>query len=187
MPISEISDLLTTRSWPARVAAGLPSGLSRICLEPYPKARRGFPAGTPALTGWFTEKKRRNPISENHEGRWLLRKSGRKTSWKRKDMDSGKRAARAAEHSAWISRSPSPPDGNSYAIGVECDRPASPPSLKNARAREVLAAERAGQGGTPHIHRGFRHNAWTHSGDNRTSTASKEAVENALRSEGEFQ
>jgi hypothetical protein len=69
-----------------------------------------------------------------------------------------------------------------YAVGVECDAPRHR-LLEKARAREVWRPNVLGKA-VPHIHRVSSY-AWTHSGEAERQRL-KEAVENALRSEGGF-
>jgi primosomal replication protein N'' len=173
MPISEISDLLTTRRGPR---------VPRDYLQGYLEYARTVSEGTgdsgrALLDRMVTDKGAPHDLG-NHED------DGFTKSVEDFMKAQGWTPAKARDGGAFsLDFAITDPRTGLYAIGVECDAPRHR-LLEKARAREVWRPNVLSKA-VPHIHRVSSY-AWTHSGDAERQHL-KEKVENALRSEGGFQ
>ena len=173
MPVSEISDLLTTRSGPR-----VPRDYLQGYLEYARTVSEGSAdSGRTLLERLVTEKSADQDFG-NHED------DGFTKSVEKFLEAQGWKPAKARDGGAFsLDFAITDPRTGLYAIGVECDAPRHR-LLERARAREVWRPKVLGKA-VPYIHRVSSY-AWTHSGDDERQRL-KEAVENALRSEGGFQ
>lgn len=173
MPISEISDLLTTRRGPR-----VPRDYLQGYLEYARTVSEGAgDSGKTLLDRMVTEKSAEHDLG-NHED------DGFTKSVEDFMEAQGWTPAKARDGGAFsLDFAITDPRTGLYAIGVECDAPRHR-LLEKARAREVWRPNVLGKA-VPHIHRVSSY-AWTHSGDTERQRL-KEAVENALQSEGGFQ
>jgi hypothetical protein len=173
MPISEISDLLTTRRGPR-----VPRDYLQGYLEYARTVSEGAgDSGRTLLDRMVTDKGAEHDLG-NHED------DGFTKSVEDFIEAQGWTPAKARDGGAFsLDFAITDPRTGLYAIGVECDAPRHR-LLEKARAREVWRPNVLSKA-VPHIHRVSSY-AWTHSGDVERQRL-KEAVENALRSEGGFQ
>jgi hypothetical protein len=170
MPISEISDLLTTRRGPR-----VPRDYLQGYLEYARTVSEGAgDSGRTLLDRMVTEKSAEHDLG-NHE------EDGFTKSVENFMEAQGWTPAKARDGGAFsLDFAVTDPRTGFYAIGVECDAPRHR-LLEKARAREVWRPNVLGKA-VPHIHRVSSY-AWTHSGDTERQRL-KDAVEIALRSEG---
>jgi primosomal replication protein N'' len=173
MPISEISDLLTTRRGPR-----VPRDYLQGYLEYARTVSEGAgDSGRTLLDRMVTEKSAEHDLG-NHED------DGFTKSVENFMEAQGRTPAKARDGGAFsLDFAVTDPRTGLYAIGVECDAPRHR-LLEKARAREVWRPNVLGKA-VPHIHRVSSY-AWSHSGDTERQRL-KEAVESALRSEGGVQ
>jgi primosomal replication protein N'' len=173
MPISEISDLLTTRRGPR-----VPRDYLQGYLEYARTVSEGAgDSGRTLLDRMVTEKRVERDLG-NHED------DGFTKSVESFMEAQGWAPTRARDGGAFsLDFAITDLRTGLYAIGVECDAPRHR-LLERARAREVWRPKVLSKA-VPHIHRVSSY-AWTHSGEAERQRL-KAAVENALRSEGGFQ
>jgi primosomal replication protein N'' len=173
MPIPEISDLLTTRRGPR-----VPRDYLQGYLEYARTVSEGASdSGRTLLDRMATDKGAEHDLG-NHED------DGFTKSVEDFIEAHGWTPAKARDGGAFsLDFAITDPRTGLYAIGVECDAPRHR-LLEKARAREVWRPNVLSKA-VPHIHRVSSY-AWTHSGEAERQRL-KEAVENALRSEGGFQ
>ena len=173
MPISEISDLLTTRHGPR-----VPRDYLQGYLEYARTVSEGAGDSGRTLLDRLATEKGVEPDRGNHED------DGFTKSVENFMEAQGWTPAKARDGGAFsLDFAVTDPRTGLYAIGVECDAPRHR-LLEKARAREVWRPNVLGKA-VPHIHR-ISSYAWTHSGGTERQRL-KEAVENALRSDGGIQ
>jgi primosomal replication protein N'' len=173
MPISEISDLLTTRRGPR---------IPRDYLQGYLEYARtvsdgAVDSGRTLLDRMVTEKSEEHDLGSHDDDGF--------TKSVADFMEAqGWTPAKARDGGAFsLDFAVTDPRTGLYAIGVECDAPRHR-LLEKARAREVWRPNVLSKA-VPQIHRVSSY-AWTHSGEAERQRL-KEAVENALRSKGGVQ
>jgi primosomal replication protein N'' len=173
MPISEVSDLLTTRRGPK---------VPRDYLQGYLEYARivsegAGDTGRTLLDRMVTERRVERDLGYHED-------DGFTKSVENFMEAQGWTPARARDGGAFsLDFAITDPRTGLYAIGVECDAPRHR-LLERARAREVWRPKVLSKA-VPHIHRVSSY-AWTHSGEAERQRL-KEAVEHALRSEGGVQ
>jgi primosomal replication protein N'' len=169
MPISEISDLLTTRRGPR-----VPRDYLQGYLEYARTVSEGAgDSGRALLDRMVTEKIAEHDV-RNHEDDGFTKSVADFLEAQ------GWQPATARDGGAFsLDFAVTDPRTGLYAIGVECDAPRHR-LLEKARAREVWRPNVLSKA-VPYIHRVSSY-AWSHSGDTERRRL-KEAVENALQSE----